>query len=139
MMFHDEESRWNAVIERDKSADGKFYYGVLTTGVFCRPGCPARLPRRENVRFFATSASSIRAGFRPCTRCRPHDISMDAGNMAAVQKARRILEEAEDEPTLAALARSVGISRFHFHRIFKAATGKTPKQYRMSLRFTRTK
>ena len=124
--FPDEESRWQAVIGRDRRADGQFYYSVATTGVYCRPSCGARLPRRENVAFHASTEAAERAGFRPCKRCRPDETDRQA---AAVAEACRIIEQAETPPSLAELADAVGISQFHFHRVFKAATGVTPKAY----------
>jgi AraC family transcriptional regulator, regulatory protein of adaptative response / methylated-DNA-[protein]-cysteine methyltransferase len=101
-----EDPRWRAVERRDRAADGTFVYSVRTTGVYCRPSCAARLPRRENVAFHESCAEAERAGFRPCKRCRP-----------------------EETPSLAALARAAGLSRFHFHRVFKTVTGVTPKAY----------
>ena len=124
-----DDVRWEAVQRRDRSADGTFYYSVRTTGVYCRPSCAARLPRRENVRFHASCADAERAGFRPCKRCRPNERAPDAQQAAAVAKACRMIEEAEEGASLAALAKAVGLSRFHFHRLFKATTGVTPKAY----------
>lgn len=127
--FADDADRWRAVQRRDRSADGKFFYGVLTTGVYCRPSCAARLPRRENVRFHATREAAERAGFRPCKRCRPDAQGLAEQHAAAAAKACRLIETAETVPPLDTLADAVGMSRFHFHRVFKAATGVTPKAY----------
>src|SRR5690348_1983246 len=124
-----DNDKWAAVVRRDASADGSFYYSVRTTGVYCRPSCAARLPRRENVQFHASCADAERAGFRPCKRCRPNERAPDAQQAAAVAKACRMIEEAEEGVSLAALAKAVGLSRFHFHRLFKATTGVTPKAY----------
>lgn len=127
--FRSDDDRWAAVLRRDESADGTFYYSVRTTGVYCRPSCGARLARRENVRFHATPADAERAGFRPCKRCRPTEAALSAQHAAAVAKACRTIETADEMPTLAMLAEEAGLSRFHFHRLFKSVTGVTPKAY----------
>src|SRR5262245_26816138 len=127
--FTTDEARWQAVQRRDPAADGAFYFSVRTPGVFCRPSCAARQPRRENVRFYATPAEAERAGFRPCKRCRPKEAAPAERNAAMVAKACRLIEEAEEMPNLDALAKAAGISRFHFHRLFKSVTGVTPKAY----------
>ncbi len=124
-----ENARWRAVERRDPGADGTFVYSVRTTGVYCRPSCAARLPRRENVAFHDSCAAAERAGFRPCKRCRPNEPALADQQAAAVARACRLIEEAEEAPSLAALARAAGLSRFHFHRVFKAVTGVTPKAY----------
>jgi AraC family transcriptional regulator of adaptative response/methylated-DNA-[protein]-cysteine methyltransferase len=124
-----DEQRWEAVRRRDPAAAGAFYYSVRTTGVYCRPTCAARLPRRENVAFYATCADAERAGFRPCKRCRPNEPTLAVRRTLAVQKACRLIESSESLPSLASLARATGLSRFHFHRIFREATGVTPKAY----------
>jgi AraC family transcriptional regulator of adaptative response/methylated-DNA-[protein]-cysteine methyltransferase len=118
--------RWQAVVARDRRADGTFYYSVATTGVYCRPSCGARLPNRENVAFHEMTQAAEQAGFRACKRCRPDETDRQA---AAVAQACRLIEQADTAPSLAELADAVGISRFHFHRVFKAATGITPKAY----------
>jgi len=125
---HDEE-RWAAVVRRDRHADGLFYYAVRTTGVYCRPSCPARLARRENLQFHATCEAAEQAGFRPCKRCRPNAAALAEQHAVAVEKACHIIEHAEDMPNLDALAAAAGLSRYHFHRVFKAITGVTPKAY----------
>lgn len=122
----DPESAWRAVLARDKAADGRFVTGVLTTGIYCRPSCAARHPKRENVRFFATGVEAAAAGLRPCLRCKPDEVARDA---AAIEAALRLLESAEEPPSLEALAARAGYSPFHFHRIFKRATGVTPAAY----------
>jgi AraC family transcriptional regulator of adaptative response/methylated-DNA-[protein]-cysteine methyltransferase len=122
----DSDAAWAAVLERDRSADGRFVTGVLTTGIYCRPSCAARHPKRENVRFFPTGAEAAAAGLRACLRCRPDEVSRDS---AAVEAALRLIETAEEPPSLDALAASVGYSPFHFHRLFKRATGVTPAAY----------
>jgi AraC family transcriptional regulator of adaptative response/methylated-DNA-[protein]-cysteine methyltransferase len=127
--FRSDDERWQAVRKRDDAADGLFFYAVETTGVYCRPSCAARLPRREHVSFHLTCAEAERAGFRPCKRCRPNEPKLEDRHAAAVRDACRRIERAQDMPSLAALARAAGLSRFHFHRLFKAHTGLTPKAY----------
>ena len=127
--FSSDEDRWAAVAQRDRNADGIFYYSVKTTGVYCRPSCAARLPRRENVRFHATCDAAERAGFRACRRCRPKAPSLAEQRASAVAEACRLIERAEEMPGLDALAQAVGMSRFHFHRVFRSVTGLTPKAY----------
>ncbi len=129
-----DETRWREVLDRDAEADGRFVYAVATTGVYCRPSCPSRRGRRENVRFFDTCREAERAGFRPCLRCRP-----DAGqtlaardgarHAALVAEACRYIEKAEEIPPLEAIAKAVGASPSHLHRLFKAQIGLTPKAY----------
>jgi AraC family transcriptional regulator of adaptative response/methylated-DNA-[protein]-cysteine methyltransferase len=137
--FSSDGERWAAVVRRDRRADGVFYYSVRTTGVYCRPGCAARLARRENVRFHSTRDAAERAGFRPCLRCRPHQASLAEQHTAAVARACRLIESAEDMPSLDALARAAGMSRFHFHRLFKTVTGVTPKAYAAAHRARRVR
>ncbi|MBV8566533.1 MAG: bifunctional DNA-binding transcriptional regulator/O6-methylguanine-DNA methyltransferase Ada [Methylobacteriaceae bacterium] len=124
-----EDQRWQAVLHRDREADGQFVYSVATTGIYCRPTCAARLPRRENVRFHPSCEDAERAGFRACRRCRPNEAALKERQAAAIAKACRLIEEAEEVPSLDILAAAAGMSRFHFHRVFKAHTGVTPKAY----------
>ena len=135
----EKDERWAAVARRDKGADGKFYYSVRTTGVYCRPSCPSRLARRENVRFHATCMDAERAGFRACKRCRPKEPALAERRAAAVTKACRLIETVDQAPDLGTLAEAAGMSRFHFHRVFKAVTGVTPKVYAAAHRAHRTK
>ena len=132
-----DEERWRAVVEKDRNADGKFFYSVKTTGVYCRPSCPARSPRRENVAFYECREDAERAGFRPCKRCKPNGPGLAEQHAATVAAACRAIEAAEELPDLGALASSAGMSRFHFHRIFKAATGLTPRAYAAAHRSAR--
>lgn len=127
--FTSEEDRWDAVVRRDGAADGAFYYSVRTTGVYCRPSCASRPARRENVSFHPTCADAERAGFRPCKRCRPDQAGLAERHAAAVAKACRLMEAAGDPTDLDALAAAAGMSRFHFHRVFRTVTGVTPKAY----------
>jgi AraC family transcriptional regulator of adaptative response/methylated-DNA-[protein]-cysteine methyltransferase len=137
--FADEESRWQAVMLRDASADEVFYYSVRTTGVYCRPCCPARLPKRENVRFHGTCAQAELAGFRPCKRCKPTQTTTTQSQQDAVARACRLLEDAAEAPALTELAGAVGISPHHFHRLFKRFTGVTPKAYAVAQRSQRAR
>ncbi len=123
------DPRWASVVSRDPEADGTFYYSVRTTGVYCRPSCGARSPRPENVRFHTTCEEAERAGFRPCRRCRPDQPSLLEQYAAKVTEACRIIEESEIVPSLDELARRIGSSSHHFHRIFKRVTGLTPREY----------
>ena len=131
------EQCWAAVVARDPAADGRFFLAVKTTGVYCRPGCPSRMPLRKNVAFYATPAEAEAAGFRACKRCRPTDASAASRHLAAVQKACALIEAAESVPPLAELADAAGISRFHFHRVFKQITGATPGDYAKTHRLQR--
>jgi AraC family transcriptional regulator of adaptative response/methylated-DNA-[protein]-cysteine methyltransferase len=124
-----DETRWQAVMAKDKSADGRFFFSVRTTGVYCRPSCPARLARRENVAFHETCDAAEAAGFRACKRCRPRQASQSERDAALVARACEMIESAEQAPRLADLAAVLGLSPFHFHRVFKAVTGITPKAY----------
>jgi len=129
-----DERRWQSVLAHDAAADGSFVYSVATTGVYCRPSCAARRPLRRNVRFHATCADAEAAGFRPCRRCKPSAEGHRAENAAKIAAACRTIEEAETAPSLAALAHAAGMSRFHFHRLFKSVTGITPKSYATAVR-----
>jgi AraC family transcriptional regulator of adaptative response/methylated-DNA-[protein]-cysteine methyltransferase len=122
----DEEEAWAAVLRRDRLADGRFVTGVLSTGIYCRPSCAARHPKRENVRFFPDSGAAAAAGLRACLRCRPDEISREA---QALETALRMIDQAEAVPGLEALAQAAGYSPFHFHRLFRRATGMTPAAY----------
>jgi AraC family transcriptional regulator, regulatory protein of adaptative response / methylated-DNA-[protein]-cysteine methyltransferase len=120
---------WEAVERRDRSRDGEFYFGVLTTGIYCRPSCPGRRPLRQNVRFYRTPDEAERDGLRACKRCRPLEVEA-SGSAARIRELCRYIETHPDEsPDLADLAARAGLSRFHLQRSFKAAVGLTPKQY----------
>jgi AraC family transcriptional regulator of adaptative response/methylated-DNA-[protein]-cysteine methyltransferase len=123
------DPRWAAVVSRDPAADGTFYYSVQTTGVYCRPSCGARLARPENVRFHATRADAEQAGFRACRRCRPDRPSLAERHAGQVAAACRLIEKSQTVPALAELARRVGASAYHFHRVFRRITGLTPREY----------
>jgi AraC family transcriptional regulator of adaptative response/methylated-DNA-[protein]-cysteine methyltransferase len=125
----DFEQCWAALQGRDAGAAGGFFYGVRTTGVYCRPGCTSRLPRRTNTVFFETLAEAEAAGLRPCKRCRPTEASSAARHVAAIERACALLRNGEELPTTAELADAAGLSRYHFHRVFKQITGATPRDY----------
>jgi AraC family transcriptional regulator of adaptative response/methylated-DNA-[protein]-cysteine methyltransferase len=129
LSFRNDDERWEAVRRHNRAADGAFYYAVRTTGVYCRPSCAARQPRRENVEFHATPAQAEAAGFRPCKRCKPTAQGLAERHAAVVAKACRLIEQAEELPSLDDLARGARLSPFHFHRVFKSVTGVTPKAY----------
>lgn len=121
---------WAAAVARDRAFDGRFVSGVLSTGIYCRPSCPARHPRRENVRFFATGAEARAAGLRPCKRCSPDDVSRDE---RAVLSAIVAIKAAEQPLALAALAEETGYSPTHFQRVFTRQTGLSPAAYARAL------
>ena len=127
--IEEETERWAAVLARDSRADGLFFYGVVTTGIYCRPTCPARRPQRGNVAFFDTAAAAEAAGLRPCRRCRPDRVDAPRNGVEAIARACRQIEQADAPPSLTELAAAAGLSPSHFHRAFKAATGLSPKAY----------
>jgi AraC family transcriptional regulator of adaptative response/methylated-DNA-[protein]-cysteine methyltransferase len=131
------EQRWQAVIRRDANADGEFVYAVRTTGVYCRPSCPSRAAKRENVAFFDTAALAAAAGYRPCKRCRPDAPSLQQRRHALVRRACEAIEASTSAPTLVQLAQQAGMSPYHFQRIFKAITGLSPKAYHQALQARR--
>ena len=133
----DRDQRYDAFVTRDRSLRDAFLVGVTTTGVYCAPGCPARAPRRENVRFFETAEAARAAGLRACKRCRPDDLAPPAAVVAA--QACRTIEAAETAPVLEELARQAGLSPFHFHRLFKAEIGITPAAYAAQVKDRRAK
>lgn len=124
-----DRDRWQAVVHRDPNADGNFCYSVKTTGVYCRPSCAARRARRENVQFHASWEAAERAGFRACKRCSPNGPTLTVHYAAKVATACRTIETAEAVPSLDTLAKAAGMSRFHFHRVFRKIAGLTPKAY----------
>lgn len=128
------DPRWASVVARDHSADGRFFYAVRTTGVYCRPSCPSRRANPHNVVFYATQLAAEKAGFRPCKRCNPAGPGLPAEHAAIVAWACRMIEGAEDKLATAGMAKVVGLSTFHFHRMFKAITGLTPGAYAAAYR-----
>ncbi len=133
------DPRWASVVARDPAADGEFLYSVSTTGVYCRPSCAARRARPEHVAFHATAADAERVGFRPCRRCRPDRPPLLEQHAATVASLCRFIESAEQAPSLEALAVQAGLSVYHLHRTFKAATGLTPKAYAAAHRARRVR
>jgi AraC family transcriptional regulator of adaptative response/methylated-DNA-[protein]-cysteine methyltransferase len=133
------DPRWARIVARDKSADGAFWYSVATTGVYCRPSCPSRRANPANVQLHDTLQAAKATGFRPCRRCNPDGPSLEAANAAMVADACRRIEESEDEPPLAELAAAAGRSPGYFHRVFKAITGLTPKDYAAARRAARVR
>jgi len=130
----DDDARWAAVIARNAAFDGQFYFSVATTGVYCKPSCTSRRPLRKNVRFHATAEDAERAGFRACKRCRPDRASLSEDHADKIAKACRLIETADQETTLEALAQHVAMSPYHFHRMFKAIVGVTPRAYAIAER-----
>src|SRR6516225_715179 len=124
-----DEARWEAVRRRDQAFDGKFFFAVRTTGVYCRPSCASRPAKRENVLFYPTKEAAEKAGFRACKRCRPDNLGAPDPKVEAVRRACERIASAEEAPSLANLAAGAGRSPFHFHRLFKKVTGVTPKAY----------
>lgn len=133
------DPRWTAVVARDRAADGKFYYSVRTTGVYCRPSCGSRRAKPENVQFHLSCADAERAGFRPCKRCKPDQLPRAEQHAKKVAEICRLIEGAETIPTLDDLARKAGLSAWHFHRVFKAITGLTPRAYAAAHRARRVR
>lgn len=121
-----DDARWQAV--RDRERDDRFVFAVRTTSIYCRPGCPSRTPARRNVFAFRDAAAAADAGFRACKRCAPDDVSSDADRLRLIERACELLGAA-DAPALDDVARSVGLSRFHFQRVFRGVTGVTPGEY----------
>ena len=132
-----DKERWQAVKRRDRAFDGKFLFAVRTTGIYCRPSCASRPANRENVSFFQTGAEAEKAGFRACKRCRPDKLAAPDPQIEAVKRACAEIEQAVEAPKLADLAANVGLSPYHFHRVFKAITGVTPKAYAAETRARR--
>ncbi|WP_242196505.1 MULTISPECIES: bifunctional DNA-binding transcriptional regulator/O6-methylguanine-DNA methyltransferase Ada [unclassified Pseudomonas] len=133
-MNNQQDPRWAAIVARDAKADALFVYGVKTTGVYCRPSSASRLPRPENVEFFDSPAQAEAAGYRPSKRAAGDQTQLAAHHAQIVADACRHIEQAETPPSLDVLARLAGLSSFHFHRVFKAITGLTPKGYASALR-----
>lgn len=132
----DDDRAWQAVIARDKAFDGRFVTGVLSTGIYCRPSCSARHPRRENVRFFDGPEQAEAAGLRACLRCRPGDTARDE---QAVSRALALLADVDEAPSLGTLAGAVGYSPTHFQRVFKRAVGLSPAAFVRARRLERAR
>lgn len=130
-------ARWAQVQARDRAADGRFYYAVTSTGVFCRPSCPSRRPRRDRVRFFETPADAAEAGFRACRRCRPTDSAQSPVDRAVARVASYLERHAEQSISLAALGSLARLSPSHLQRQFKRALGVSPREYQAACRARR--
>jgi AraC family transcriptional regulator of adaptative response/methylated-DNA-[protein]-cysteine methyltransferase len=137
--FSSDNARWQAVLDKDERADAVFRYSVKTTGIYCRPSCPSRPPKRENVAFHSSTEAAEKAGFRACKRCDPKGPGLASQHAEAVANACRLILEADEFPSLAQLAASVKMSPGYFHRLFKATTGVTPKDYANAHRADRMK
>ena len=132
-MISDQQA-WQAFERRDRSFDGRVIGAVKTTGIYCKPSCPARRPKREHVEFFADAEAARAAGFRPCLRCRPDEVGRDRD---AVRRAIDLIEQAEEAPRLDELAAAVGYAPHHFQRLFTRETGVSPAAYARGLRARR--
>lgn len=130
-------ARWQAVVNRNSRFDEQFVFAVKTTGIYCRPSCPARRPKRENTAFYDSACDAERAGFRACLRCYPNAQSPAERRLNTIKKACTIIESAEEPPILGELAEAVGLSQSHFHRQFKLLVGVTPKEYAAGKRVKR--
>jgi AraC family transcriptional regulator, regulatory protein of adaptative response / methylated-DNA-[protein]-cysteine methyltransferase len=133
----EEDRCWDAVRRRDKAFDGKFFFSVRTTGIYCRPSCASRAAKRENVSFHATAEAAERAGFRACKRCKPDRLGAADPKVEAVRRACERIGAAEEAPKLADLAARAGMSPFHFHRLFKRVAGVTPRAYAAQIKARR--
>jgi AraC family transcriptional regulator of adaptative response/methylated-DNA-[protein]-cysteine methyltransferase len=131
----DPDTAWAAFMRRDRSWDGRIVGAVKTTGIYCKPSCPARRPKREHVEFYASGEEARAAGFRPCLRCKPDEVGRDREAIAAAVK---LIERAEETPCLADLAKAVGYAPNHFQRLFKRDLGVSPAEYARALRNRRT-
>lgn len=131
------DTMWRAVLEREQNPNPPFFYAVKTTGIYCRPDCPSRRPKRQNAAFYASCALAEADGFRACLRCRPNQQSLQEQTASIISNACRTIETADEEPRLDDLARQSGLSPFHFQRTFKSAMGLTPKAYAQAHRMNR--
>ena len=134
-----DDTAWRAVEARDRRLDGQVFYAVKTTGIYCLPSCPARKPNRSNVSFYTSAEEAEQDGYRPCRRCNPNEQAATSVWAVRIEKACRVMEDAEVPPALAELARAVGCSTHHFHRQFKKALGITPKAYAAALQNNRVR
>src|SRR5437773_6670391 len=131
---------WNAVLSRDASHDGSFVFAVRSTGIYCRPSCPARRPHREQVVFFRVPEAAESAGFRSCLRCKPRSAALSDPQVEMVRRACVYIESHLDEsPTLEALSAHTGVSPYHLQRVFKRVVGITPRQYAGAFRLSHFK
>jgi AraC family transcriptional regulator of adaptative response/methylated-DNA-[protein]-cysteine methyltransferase len=138
-MATENDPRWAQVLARDRAADGTFWYSVQTTGVYCRPSCPSRRANPRNVTLHDDLRAARATGFRPCRRCNPDGVSPEAQTAALVARACRLIEQSEEAIPLERLARAMGLSAGYFHRLFKATTGLTPKDFAAAHRANRVR
>lgn len=132
-----DDPRWAAVVARDPAADGQFVYAVRTTGIYCRPTCPSRRAKPQNVLFYTSANEAEEHGYRPCQRCQPNQTSPALRQQAMISGLCRLIEQSEQEPSLQALAEHAAMSSYHLHRLFKSITGLTPKAYAKAQRAQR--
>lgn len=133
------DPRWSRVESRDKTADGQFVYSVRTTGIYCRPSCASRQAKPEHVQFHENCEAAEQAGFRACLRCRPNQAPLADHHRSLIEQACRLIRDAESPLTLEQLATQLNLSPYHFHRLFKAVTGLTPKAYSSAQRARRVR
>jgi len=134
-----EEQLWQAVSARDPRRDGEFVFAVSSTGIYCRPSCPSRRPRRDRITFFSLPEAAERAGFRPCLRCRPRDVPAGDPKVEIVRRACQLLEQSDETINLTQLSEQLGVSSFHLQRTFKRIVGISPRQYAEAHRTTKFK
>jgi AraC family transcriptional regulator of adaptative response/methylated-DNA-[protein]-cysteine methyltransferase len=140
MLPDNQDEFWNAVLSKDRGFDGQFVFAVSSTGIYCRPSCPSRQPKRENVSFFALPAVAESAGFRACLRCHPDKVPTADPQIAMVQQVCRFIETSNGEPvTLDSLSEQVGVSSFHLQRTFKSIMGMSPSEYAETRRVNKFK
>lgn len=134
-----EQEKWRAVRASDKRYDGVFLYGVTSTGIFCRPSCPSKKPKRNTVRFFADADEALRLGFRPCKRCRPDLPEYDPAKAFTTQMKRAMEDSLDDPDALARFMREEAVDGPRCSRVFRKVEGSTPKGYMAALRVERAK
>jgi AraC family transcriptional regulator of adaptative response/methylated-DNA-[protein]-cysteine methyltransferase len=140
LLADSDDARWEAVLTRDARFDGQFVFAVSSTGIYCRPSCPARRPRREHVSFFQLPEVAEQSGFRACRRCHPRDLQVVDPQIRIAREVCRVIEQNDGEPiTLAALSEQIGVSSFHLQRTFKSVMGITPQDYAETCRINRFK
>lgn len=128
------EAIWQAIVDCDPAFDGQYFYGVISTGIFCRPSCKSRTPKEHNIRLFQSVGDARLAGFRPCKRCRPEEQSVGP-DQQLIAEAKAILNRRYRDPlTLDVLAQDLAISPYHLHRVFRRVTGMTPANYLLEKR-----
>ncbi|HVQ36573.1 MAG TPA: Ada metal-binding domain-containing protein, partial [Pyrinomonadaceae bacterium] len=130
LLLDNQEAQWQAVLAKDARSDGQFVFAVSSTGIYCRPSCPSRRPRRERVSFFSLPEAAEKAGFRACLRCHPRDVRLGNPQVTMVREVCRLIDDSDGEPmTLATLSSRVGVSPFHLQRTFKSVMGISPSDY----------